>query len=214
MKKPLRLCLIAFILLANHAMAQLPVVTETVIRKVADHVLAEASFGFVGIGNHVIYHAAKDIPADVAVKYQNKYVGWHYTHGVLNMAMLNVGRYLNDDRYSNFAQQHVTFGFYNYKVFEQRFKHDVPHYTYPYGEFFTMNELDDFGAMGASVIEVYKTIKRPEYKAYIEKAAKHLELERLRMADGTLIRSFPEKNTLWGDDLYMSVPFLVRMYQF
>lgn len=213
MKKPFRLNLVAFVLLAVNAFGQSSLSTEETVRKVADHVLQETVFAFEGIDNHVTYSSSKDIPENVAVKYKNKYVGWHYTHGVLNMAMLNLGNYLNDERYSNFAKQHVAFGFDNYKVFEQRFKHDVPSYMYPYGEFFTMNELDDFGAMGASVMEVYNTVKRPEYKAYAEKAAKHLEEERLRMPDGTLVRAFPEKNTLWGDDLYMSVPFLVRMYK-
>jgi len=34
-------------------------------------------------------------------------------------------------------------------------------------------------------MDVYNTVKRPDYKAYVEKAAKHLEEERLRMPDGT-----------------------------
>jgi rhamnogalacturonyl hydrolase YesR len=32
-----------------------------------------------------------------------------------------------------------------------------------------------------------------------------------RLEDGTLVRSFPQKRTLWVDDLYMSVSFLARM---
>lgn len=213
MKKPHKLYFFLFIFIALHVCAQSPNSTEVIIRKVADHVLRDAVFAFEGTDDHVTYTSAKDIPENVAVKYKNKWVGWHYTHGVLNMAMINLGNYLNDERYNNFARQHVAFGMDNYKIFEQWFKHDVPHFNYPYGELFTMNELDDFGAMGASVMDVYNTVKRPDYKAYVEKAAKHLEEERLRMADGTLIRSFPEKNTIWGDDLYMSVPFLVRMYK-
>lgn len=187
--------------------------TEETLRKVADHILKDAIFGFEGIDNHQTYNTAKDIPENTAVKYKSPYTGWHYTHGVLNMAMLHLGEYLKDDRYTQFVQAQVAFGFDNYKVFQQRFPHNVKHYTYPYGEFFIMDELDDFGAMGASVLDVYETVKRPEYKTYVDKAAKHLETERLRMDDSTLVRTFPQKNTLWGDDLYMSVPFLVRMYK-
>ncbi|RYE18646.1 MAG: glycosyl hydrolase [Sphingobacteriaceae bacterium] len=118
--------------------------------------------------------------------------------------------YLKDKKYTNYAINHVAFGFNNYKTFAQRFKHDVPHYTYPFGEFFTMEELDDFGAMGASVAEVYSLSPKPEYKNYVLKAAKHLTEERSRLTDGTFVRAFPQKMTLWADDLYMSVPFLVE----
>ena len=35
-----------------------------------------------------------------------------------------------------------------------------------------------------------------------------------RLDDGTLVRHFPRKWTLWADDLYMSVAFLARMGKF
>lgn len=187
---------------------------EAVVRKIADRIITETTLGFEGVDNKQFYKSAKDIPEGTKVKYATPYTGWHYTHGVLNMAMVNLGNYLNDPKYKNYAAQHVAFGFDNYKVFEQRFKHDVRHYTYPYGEMFTMEELDDFGAMSASMLEVYKDVKRPDYKAYLEKAAKHLTEERVRLTDSTLVREFPYKVTLWADDLYMSVPFLARMATF
>jgi rhamnogalacturonyl hydrolase YesR len=184
---------------------------EALVRKIADQIITETKLGFEGTENKQFYASAKDIPENTKVKYATPYTGWHYTHGVLNIAMINLGNYLNDPKYTNYAAQHVVFGFDNYKVFQQRFKNDVKHYTYPYGEFFTMDELDDFGAMSASIIDVYQTVKKPEYKAYLDKAAKHLTEERLRLGDGTLVRKFPYQNTLWADDLYMSVPFLARM---
>jgi rhamnogalacturonyl hydrolase YesR len=187
---------------------------EALVRKIADQVMKETVLGFEGVENKQFYASSAAIPEGVKVKYASPYTGWHYTHGVLNMAMVNLGRYLGEQKYLDYAANHVAFAFDNYKVFEQRFKHDVKHYTYPYGEFFTMDELDDFGAMSASMIEVYDRVKRPEYKAYLEKAARHLTEERLRLPDGTFVRTFPHKNTLWADDLYMSVPFLARMGKF
>lgn len=187
---------------------------EALVRKIADQIIKETVLGFEGVDNKQQYKTSKDIPEGVKVKYASSYTGWHYTHGVLNMAMVNLGNYLNEPKYINYAAQHVAYGFDNYSVFQQRFKNDVKHYTYPYGEFFTMEELDDFGAMSASMLEVYKTVKRPEYKAYLTKAANHLTEERARLKDGTLVRAFPHKMTLWADDLYMSVPFLARMATF
>lgn len=184
---------------------------EEVVRKIADQVIKEATLGFESTETKKFYQTASEIPENVKVKYISPYTGWHYAHGVLNLAMINLSSQLNDPKYFDYASRHIAFGFQNYKVFEQRFKHDVKHYTYPYGEFFTMDELDDFGAISASIIEVYAKDPKPEYRAYVEKAANHLVKERPRMKDGTFVRSFPRQMTLWADDLYMSVPFLVNM---
>ena len=187
---------------------------EELVRKIADQILKESTLGFVGTENGQFYKSSASIPENVKVKYSSPYTGWHYTHGVLNIAMVNLGRYLNEDRYTRYAASHIAFGFDNYKIFQQRFKNDVKHHTYPYGELFTMEELDDFGAMSASILEVFPQNPPAEYKAYLEKAAKHLTEDRARLQDGSFVRAFPHKMTLWADDLYMSVPFLARMGKF
>jgi rhamnogalacturonyl hydrolase YesR len=74
-----------------------------------------------------------------------------------------------------------------------------------------MEQLDDCGAMGASLIEIYKTDKQEQYKEYINKAANHILKKQARLKDGTLVRTFPHKYTLWADDLYMGISFLCRM---
>lgn len=186
---------------------------EQVVRKIADQIIKEATLGFTA-ENGTFYKSSSDIPENVGVKYTSSYTGWHYTHGVLNMAMVNLSKQLNDVKYFNFAANHINFGFDNYKIFQQRFKNEVKHHRYPYGEMFTMDELDDFGAMSASILDVNEKAPKPEYKAYVEKAAKHLTEERLRFKDGSYVRTFPHANTLWADDLYMSVPFLARMGKF
>ena len=184
---------------------------EMLVRKIADQVIKETVLGFEGIEDKKFYANYTEIPSSVNVKYASPYTGWHYTHGVLNMAMINLGKLLNEPRYTDYAAKHVAYGFANQQFFKMRFKNDVKHYTFPYGEFFTMDELDDFGAMSASIIDVYQNVKNPEYYAYLQKAAKHLTQNRARLSDGTLVRAFPHKMTLWADDLYMSVPFLARM---
>lgn len=210
MKLFLSICLL-FILLST-TLAQ--DIDEAVIRTIADYILKNAEFKFEGITNRQTYNSTKDIPANIEARFKSPFGEWHYTNGVLNMAMLNLGAFLNEEKYTNFAIQHVAFGFDNYKFFQQRFTGDRPHYYYPFGQLWTMRELDDCGAMGASVIEVYQKVKRADYKEYIEKTAKHISEGQDRLEDGTLVRKFPNKMTLWADDLYMSVPFLVRMAKF
>jgi len=72
----------------------------------------------------------------------------------------------------------------------------------------------DFGAMGASIMDIYEKIKRPDYKEYIENGATRITKGQERLEDGTLVRTFPHEMTIWADDLYMSVPFLVRLGRF
>jgi rhamnogalacturonyl hydrolase YesR len=74
-----------------------------------------------------------------------------------------------------------------------------------------MEELDDCGAMGGSVIEVCRKDPQKRYKTYIDKAAEHMLNKQGRLEDGTLVRSFPHRWTLWTDDLYMGIVFLSRM---
>jgi rhamnogalacturonyl hydrolase YesR len=74
-----------------------------------------------------------------------------------------------------------------------------------------MEELDDGGAMGASVIEVYKSDPQKRYKEYVNRFAEQVMEKQSRLEDGTLVRTFPNKYTLWADDLYMSISFLSRM---
>ncbi|RPI04665.1 MAG: glycosyl hydrolase, partial [Ignavibacteriae bacterium] len=46
------------------------------------------------------------------------------------------------------------------------------------------------------------------------KTSEHILKKQSRLRDGTFVRSFPEKWSLWADDLYMSVSFLSRMGEF
>jgi rhamnogalacturonyl hydrolase YesR len=187
---------------------------ETVLRNIADYILRHAEFKFEGVSNRQTYNTTKEIPENMDVRFKSPFGEWHYTNGVLNMAMIDLAAFLNEEKYANFAAQHVAFGFDNYQFFQKRFKGDRPHYLFPFGQLWTMKELDDCGAMGASVIEVYQKVKRADYKTYIENTARHITEKQDRLEDGTLVRTFPHKMTLWADDLYMSVPFLARMGKF
>src|SRR5690606_62771 len=106
---------------------------------------------------------------------------------------------------------HVKFGFDNYAYFQKTFRNDRKHWHWPFGQLWNFKELDDCGAMGAAVANVYLLDKQPEYKTYIENAASHIMKGQVRLADGTLSRTVPRKMTVRADDVYMSVSFLSQM---
>jgi len=212
--KQIRIFILAFFLTAI-TYAQNSNVDELVVKRVADYILEHGELSFKDVNSGKIYKSTKDIPEDVKVRFSNPFGEWHYTNGVLNMALINLSDFLGEKKYADFAAAHVAFGINNYKYFQERYKEEYgPHHLYPFGQLWTMSELDDYGAIGASMMDIYEEIKRDEYKEYLENAAKHITGGQERLDDGTLVRTFPHEMTLWGDDLYMSVPFLARMGKF
>ncbi len=183
---------------------------EIKLRAVAEGVLKETSFSFKDkySGSHI--NLTADAPAEAELQIESRYNDWRYWNGLINIAMIKLGKVLNDSVYTNYALKNIAFDFDNYKFFQKRYKGEDK-WSYPYGQLFTMEDLDDFGAMGASVIEVYNLDKKDVYKKYIDKAADHIMNIQHRFSDGSFIRSFPRLWTLWADDLYMSISILSRM---
>ena len=208
--------IILILLLTVIINAQSSDVDELVVRQVADYILEHGELSFKNIDNNKIYKSTSEIPENAEVQFSNPFGEWHYTNGVLNMALINLSDFLDETKYAEYAASHIAFGMDNYKYFQKRYneeKHGL-HYFFPFGQLWTMSELDDYGAIGASMIDVYETVNRDDYKEYIENAAKHITDEQERLDDGTLVRTFPHEMTLWADDLYMSVPFLARLGKF
>ena len=184
---------------------------EEAIRAVADNILKQPVTQFVGVTTGKIYNSTKEIPQGEDVKFKSPLTEWHYSNGVLDMSMIRLGKYLNDSRYIDYAKNHVAFGFANYEYFKNTFRYDRKHWHWPFGQLWNFKELDDCGAMGAAVINVYELDKKDEYKKYIENTANHIMNGQVRLPDGTLCRAFPREMTVWADDVYMSVSFLSQM---
>ncbi len=187
---------------------------EEAVRAIADNILKQPVTQFVGVGDGTVYNSTKEIPEGKEVKFRSPLTEWHYSNGVLDMAMIKLGKYLNEEKYINYAKNHVAFGFDNYTYFKERFRYDRKHWHWPFGQLWNMKELDDCGAMGAAVIEVYQLENKPEYLDYINKAANHIMNGQDRLEDGTLSRTFPREMTVWADDAYMATSFLTRMGKF
>jgi rhamnogalacturonyl hydrolase YesR len=184
--------------------------SEKVIRKIADNVLKDANFNFIDQESGKRYSSTADAPSGARLVPESRYNDWRYWNGVLNIAMLRLGEVLKEPTYTEFAVRNVAFSFDNYAYFEKRYANENK-WEYPFGQFFIMEELDDCGAMGASVIEIMRLDPQERYLKYIDRAATHILTRQSRLEDGTLVRTFPRKYTLWADDLYMANSFLCRM---
>jgi rhamnogalacturonyl hydrolase YesR len=71
--------------------------------------------------------------------------------------------------------------------------------------------LDDCGSIGAAMIKTYLKDKNDDYLPLINRVDEHVSKNQFRLDDGTLARHRPQYQSIWADDLYMSVPFLANM---
>jgi unsaturated rhamnogalacturonyl hydrolase len=71
--------------------------------------------------------------------------------------------------------------------------------------------LDDAGSMCAAMIKASRAGVTGDLRPLIDNYIQYIMTKEFRLADGTLARNRPQPNTLWLDDLYMSVPAMAQM---
>ncbi len=75
------------------------------------------------------------------------------------------------------------------------------------------HNLDSCGAMTAALIKAQTAGIGEHLEAFIAPSIHYIAQEQKRLPDGTLARDRPLPNSLWLDDLYMSVPALAQRAQ-
>lgn len=135
-----------------------------------------------------------------------------YEWGVTYAGMLLAAEATGDRRFRDYAEKRLAFigdsaaqikkigG--NYAEFEARM---------PLRNLIAPRNLDDTGAMTAAMIKAKRAGSAANVEPLIETGINHIMNAQYRLADRTLARNRPQKNTLWLDDLFMSVPALAQM---
>ncbi|MDR1341667.1 MAG: glycoside hydrolase family 88 protein [Prevotellaceae bacterium] len=180
------------------------------VGKVADNVVKNTTYLYYDKGTGELVANLQKHGYNRQVVPQNGYNDWKYWNGVIHIGFNRLGEETGVDRYKNYTKKNFEFFFRDYEYLKSVYD-GKNQWGFPMAQAIKVAELDDCGAMGASLIELYMTEKKPAYKAYIDAAAAHIMKTQLRLPDGILSRAHPHRNTVWADDLYMSVPFLARM---
>jgi unsaturated rhamnogalacturonyl hydrolase len=135
---------------------------------------------------------------------------WSYTHGVALSAFEYIDDvtgdkvfFANNTRFYDFVIRNLPYFRKNAEVFGNQAS-GWPAIIY-------MHALDDCGSIGAAMIKTYLKDKNPEYLGLINIIADYISNKQFRLEDGTLARHRPQYQSLWADDIYMSVPFLANM---
>ncbi|MDX9947317.1 MAG: glycoside hydrolase family 88 protein, partial [Bacteroidales bacterium] len=133
-----------------------------------------------------------------------------YEWGVTYGAMLLAGEATGDDRFTGYTLKRMEL---ISKVANYYRSPGIPaeRRNNPVGSVLDPRALDDAGSMCSAMIKTINAGASQSLRPLIDNYIKYISTGQQRFKDGTLARNRPQPNTLWLDDLYMSVPALARM---
>ncbi|MFW5758148.1 MAG: glycoside hydrolase family 88/105 protein [Bacteroidota bacterium] len=186
--------------------------TVKMLELMAGYIMQNTSYQFIDQKTGKSYDDSFYILLSPEVKMKSLFNDWKYWNGVIHMAFCELEEVLDDKKYRTYVQENYRFFFKNLDFLESQFKEGKGS---PSGhQFFRLDRLDDFGAMAAGMIDIIKDDPKKEYEAYLDKVMNYIMQKQDRLKDGTFCRNRFGYTSLWGDDLYMSVPFLIRAWRY
>jgi unsaturated rhamnogalacturonyl hydrolase len=133
-----------------------------------------------------------------------------YEWGVTYSGMLLATEATGDPRFAAYTSKRLNFLAELYPNFKAQPKSE-PAVRTQISSIVDPRSLDDSGSMCASMIKARRAGVAPAVQPMIDNYIRYISKEQLRLDDGTLARNGPFPNSLWLDDLYMSVPALAQM---
>ncbi|UFH53271.1 glycoside hydrolase family 105 protein [Spirosoma sp. KNUC1025] len=134
-----------------------------------------------------------------------------YEWGVTYAGMLLASEATGDARYADYTNKRLAFLNSLRPYFREQVSAD-PHANTSLRPMLAPHALDDVGAMCAAMIKAVRAGGlKADARQQIDTYMNYIMTKEYRLADGTLARNRPQPNTLWLDDLFMSVPALAQM---
>ncbi len=149
--------------------------------------------------------------------YYNKtaFGNWNYPLGVVMYGLMRTAALLNDKKIESYAKCHIqqTLDTFDYAFFDKKTHGGAASL---HNLLSSIDSLDDCGAFCAAVEEA-TLLYNLDSKKVCDFVSDYIENVQPRNPDGSFCRqrqlhSF-HNETMWLDDMYMSVPFLVRRYK-
>ena len=200
-------------------MAQDNTVAKEMAIKIADRIVASTVYEFKDVKTGKVYTSLDNVSLNPDMRVNSKYLNWHYTNGVTNMALMELGDKIQNRKYEDYVLKNMKFIFdktnqsYFHRLYDKTFREGgwraVPRLTWHM--IYRNKRLDDNGPMGASLITLNQRHPDDAFQKYIETTNHHIMVSEPRLADGTIARLWPHENTIWADDAFMAVSFISRM---
>lgn len=138
-------------------------------------------------------------------------VDWNYANSNTLLGILNLYEVTNDERYKRFVKmfnKHIVdnFMFFKKQYFSERILRGA------YFRLFRATMLDDTSGAALPLAEM-ATIDKPLgfQQKLLNQMLDYVLHKQSRLPDGTFCRPEPMEDTVWADDLFMSIVFLLRM---
>ncbi|MFC0215637.1 glycoside hydrolase family 105 protein [Paenibacillus chartarius] len=176
---------------------------------------ASATKVFENGGDGVFWSA--DMPAGRVRPYlENPLFGkWNYPLGVTLFGLMQTGTALGRGDYVDYVLRHIE----SCTAADAYALWDAERYGAPgvNNQIAMIDSLDDCGSFGATMLAGMKHRELEGARQTAERIADYIGNRQDRLPDGALYRVRGSvdfmANTMWCDDLYMSVPFLCRYYE-
>lgn len=133
-----------------------------------------------------------------------------YEWGVTYGAMLSIAEATGDKKYFDYTKKRLELIANAIPAFRSLYK-KTPKNSNPLRQVIEPKALDDCGAMCGATIKMLRAGGSSSLRPMTDTYISYISNGQQRFSDGTLARNRPQKNTLWLDDLYMSVPALAQM---
>lgn len=133
-----------------------------------------------------------------------------YEWGVVYAGMLSAGKITNDEKYIEYAFDRLNY-IHEILPYFNALGQDSEDEWNALSSIINPRALDDAGSMCAAMIKARKAGLETDLDSIIQNYIDYIHTNQFRLDDGTLARNRPQPNTLWLDDLFMSVPALAQM---
>jgi len=133
-----------------------------------------------------------------------------YEWGVTYAAMLKAGQATGDTKFTEYTTKRLSFLASIASNFRAQLK-QYPQVNNPLKQLLDPHALDDAGAVCASMIKALPLLNSKDAMPVINNYIDFISNKEYRLADGTMARNRPLKNTIWLDDMFMSIPALAQM---
>lgn len=142
---------------------------------------------------------------------------WNYPLGVTMYGLLHTAIAIGSEDIKNYIKDHVQLCIdtLEYALWD---KEQYGGATSIHNLLTSIDSLDDCGSFASMMLEVNKYLGLCDVKKVADYVGDYIYNHQSRLEDGTFFRKEMMHHfhnmTMWADDLYMSVPFLVRYSQF
>lgn len=182
---------------------------KIVLDKVYQYLNSATPFQFINERTGEIIHSLNDADTNTIIK-PGDFRLTSYEWGVTYDGMLSAAEATGDKKFSDYSKKRLGLIAHAVPAFRSLYQ-KIPKNSNPLRQVFDPKALDDCGSMCVATIKLLRAGGSTELRPMIDNYINYIMTGQQRLSDGTFARNRPQKNTLWLDDLYMSVPALAQM---